>query len=139
MERLTAWSDNGMAYLTGVKRNEQEVNSPYPNTLFCILDSFKQLARYEDTGLTPEEVAALAAAKADDRLIVLPCRIADLEKMYELLYKMDMADEAETYTSGYKRGDRNARQQLLGWILQKPDGTRAEAEAALAERQEATQ
>jgi len=33
------------------------------------------LAAYEDTGLTPEEVAELAKAKADGRLVVLPCKI----------------------------------------------------------------
>jgi hypothetical protein len=36
-----------------------------------------RLAAYEDTGLTPEEVAELAKAKADGRLMVLPCKVGD--------------------------------------------------------------
>ena len=34
-----------------------------------------RLAAYEGTGLTPEEVAELAQAKADGRCVVLPCRV----------------------------------------------------------------
>lgn len=56
MERLTAIAPNGMAYLVKVKPSEQEVESPYPNTLNCILESFKRLAEYEDTGLTPDDI-----------------------------------------------------------------------------------
>lgn len=56
MERLTAIAPNGMAYLVKVKPSEQEVESPYPNTLNCILESFKRLAEYEDTGLTPQQI-----------------------------------------------------------------------------------
>lgn len=57
MKRLTARRiDNGLAYLVGVRPNEQEVDSPYPNTLRCILDCFQRLAEYEDTGLMPEEI-----------------------------------------------------------------------------------
>lgn len=34
-----------------------------------------RLAAYEDTDLTPEEVAELAQAKHDGRLVVLPCKV----------------------------------------------------------------
>jgi hypothetical protein len=57
MKRLTARRiDNGLAYLVGVKPNEQEVDSPHPNTLRCILECFQSLAAYEDTGLTPGNI-----------------------------------------------------------------------------------
>lgn len=36
-----------------------------------------RLAEYEDTGLTPSEVAELAQAKADGRVVVLPCAVGD--------------------------------------------------------------
>lgn len=63
MNRLTTRrADNGLAYLVGVKPNEQEVNSPHPNTLRCILDCFERLADYEDTGLTPEEIEIMFRA-----------------------------------------------------------------------------
>lgn len=58
-ERLTARSPkNNMAYLINVKQNEQDVESPYPNTLRCIMDSFNRLAAYEDSGLSPEQIEA---------------------------------------------------------------------------------
>lgn len=59
MERLTAKASNGMAYLVKVRPDEQDVDSPYPDTLRCILESFKRLAEYEDTGLYPEEIVNL--------------------------------------------------------------------------------
>ena len=48
MNRLTARNKDGLAYLVNVKKSEQEVESPYPNTLKCILDGFEKLAQYED-------------------------------------------------------------------------------------------
>ena len=45
-----------MAYLVNVKPDEQDVESSYPNTLRCIVDSFERLAAFEDSGLSPEEV-----------------------------------------------------------------------------------
>ena len=48
MERLTARASNGMAYLIKVKPNEQEVDSPYPDTLNCILEAFNRLAEHEE-------------------------------------------------------------------------------------------
>lgn len=67
MERLTARSQkNNLAYLTKVKPNEQEVDSPYPDTLKAILESFQQLAKYEDNGQTPEEQAKMIAFVGND-------------------------------------------------------------------------
>jgi hypothetical protein len=34
-----------------------------------------RLVAYEDSGLSPEEVQELAKAKADGRLVVLPCKV----------------------------------------------------------------
>ena len=36
-----------------------------------------RLAAYEDTGLSPNEVQELAKAKAEGRLVVLPCKVGD--------------------------------------------------------------
>jgi hypothetical protein len=64
MDRLTARSPkNNMAYLVNVKPSEQDVESPHPNTLKCIMQSFERLAVYEDIGLSPEEVKKLAEGK----------------------------------------------------------------------------
>lgn len=59
MERLTDRTEKGHAYLVNVKPDEQEVDSPYKNTLQCILDCFERLAAYEDTGLTPGDIKDL--------------------------------------------------------------------------------
>ena len=95
MDRLTARTENGNAYLVNVKPDEQEVDSPHKNTLQCILDCFERLALYEDTGLEPEEIDHLrdltkmvegiepdrlreiVEAEKDGRLVVLPCKVGD--------------------------------------------------------------
>ena len=77
-KRLTARNANEFAYLVNVRQDEQEVDSRFPNTLRCILDCFKRLAEYEDSGLSPLDVAELAKAKAENRLVVLPCKVGDM-------------------------------------------------------------
>ena len=57
MDRLTARTDGGIAYLVNVKQDEQEVDCKSRNTAQCIIDSWERLAAYEDTGLTPEVCA----------------------------------------------------------------------------------
>lgn len=66
MERLTMVGGDGRAYCD------------------CVLDCYsgcqrilKSLAAYEDSGLTPEEAAELARAKAENRLIILPVPIGE--------------------------------------------------------------
>src|SRR5690606_1961761 len=48
---------------------------------------FDRLAAYEDSGLSPEEAQELAKAKADGRLVVLPCKVGD--NVYFLLQELD--------------------------------------------------
>ena len=72
------------------KRNERITVLVDPG--FSAIDvAVNQLADYEDTGLTPEEVTALQAsnqelkkealpilqAKVQDRLVILPCKVGD--------------------------------------------------------------
>ena len=64
MDRLTARTKNGHAYLVNVKPDEQEVNSPHKNTIQCILDCFERLAQYEDL-------------EEQRRLAMLPCDAGD--------------------------------------------------------------
>jgi len=64
MDRLTKKYSSYYG-LVKVKDNEQEVDSPYPNTLKAILESFSQLGKYEDTGLTPAEIDQLKAENAE--------------------------------------------------------------------------
>lgn len=59
MERLTECD-----YLDGIKVGNLKVGVD-------TRDAIDHLSAYEDTGLEPEEVAELAQAKADGRLVVL--------------------------------------------------------------------
>ena len=61
MERLTARTHDGHAYLANVKDDEQEVECRSRNTAQCIMDSWERLAAYEDTGLSPADIPALTA------------------------------------------------------------------------------
>ncbi len=87
MDRLTARSNQGLAYLVNVKPDEQVVESQYPNTLRCIMEAFKRLAAYEDTGLTPEDIDNLRADNAamqqewQDAHDELKCLRADLARV----------------------------------------------------------
>ena len=107
-----------------------------PGTNGCTFDEcaytkmIARLAAYENTGLTPEEVAELAKAKKDGRLVVLPCKVEGLVDKYEELTK-PIGDEAETYTTGYRNGHKNGQAELIAYLLQLDIGTRAEAQAAL--------
>ena len=61
VERLTARTHDGHAYLANVKDDEQEVECRSRNTAQCIMDSWERLAAYEDTGLSPTDIPALTA------------------------------------------------------------------------------
>ena len=47
-DRLTKLGANGIYGLVKVKDNEQEVDSPYKNTLAAIVECFQRLAEYEN-------------------------------------------------------------------------------------------
>ncbi|MFV0399181.1 MAG: hypothetical protein ACK5LX_01000 [Oscillospiraceae bacterium] len=55
MDRITARTPDGLAYLAKVRPNEQEVEASR-HTCECIYESWQRLAAYEDTGLSPENV-----------------------------------------------------------------------------------
>jgi hypothetical protein len=40
-----------------------------------LMEISRRLAAYEDSQMTPEEVQSLAQAKAEGRLVVLPCKV----------------------------------------------------------------
>jgi hypothetical protein len=56
------------------ERNGKQILGKYGVAIFEVLEC---LAAYEDTGLTPAEVAELAQAKADGRVVVLPVSVGD--------------------------------------------------------------
>ena len=79
MSRLTARAQNGLAYLVGVRQDEQEVNSPYKNTLQCILDCFQHLAAIEDVLyakdgtelITLDRLREICAAEREQKCLIL--------------------------------------------------------------------
>ncbi|WMI81825.1 hypothetical protein [Anaerotignum sp. MB30-C6] len=106
MERLTERNERGFAYLKNVKPNEQDVESPYPNTLRCILDCFEQLAKYEDKGLTPDEIKQLQTENASlrarlDKAVELPCKVGDTVYMvFDGLIKVLIVESIHCWKSG---------------------------------------
>ncbi|MDD3029855.1 MAG: hypothetical protein PHS57_06220 [Alphaproteobacteria bacterium] len=60
MDRLTKKYAGGYG-LVKVRDNEQDLESPYPNTLRACFESWQRLAAYEDTGLMPEDIMRLDA------------------------------------------------------------------------------
>ena len=65
---LPAWEIKMLEAELEKRKQEREVKDN---------EAITRLAEYEDSGLSPEEVQELAKAKADGRLVVLPCKISD--------------------------------------------------------------
>ena len=86
MDRLTKMF-KGAYGLVKVKDNEQEIESRYQNTLRACFESWQRLGQYEDTGLTPEELASLRAEV--EQLRRENCRLMNLtESKYMELQKI---------------------------------------------------
>lgn len=139
MERLTARTKNGHAYLVNVKPDEQEVNSPHKNTLQCILDCFERLAQYEDL-------------EEQGRLVVLPCwghvfihsdgHVQEMEMchyrgntmgVYDMRCECINQEEDCDYLCGFENGDVCAYNFRIAELGKTVFLTRAAAEAALKE------
>jgi hypothetical protein len=125
MDRLTARTKNGHAYLVNVKPDEQEVDSPHKNTLQCILDCFERLAQYED-------------AEEQGRCVVLPpVKGADIGNPLEPL-KVYAALKSEILKYDYRAEHEPQKISALDYtiIMALQDVlTRAEAEKALGKEQ----
>ena len=67
-ERLTRWENNDKDVADLI-----EEKSDFDG----LTEAINRLAEYEDSGLSPEEVQELAKAKADGRLVVLPCKVGE--------------------------------------------------------------
>ena len=68
-KRLTRWENNDKDVADLI-----EGKSDFDG----LTEVINRLAEYEDSGLSPEEVQELAKAKADGRLVVLPCKAGDV-------------------------------------------------------------
>lgn len=84
------------------------------------------LADYEDTGLTPEQVAAYAKAEAEGRLIMLPCKVGT--KVFWIANDDEFRDYYYIESSDF-------RLNMLPDFGKIVFLTREEAEAALKEAQ----
>lgn len=141
---------NELKYSPGRKARMRAMYKENPNCRIC-LDTYpdmpfdicptRKLAAYEDTGLSPTEVAELAQAKADGRVVVLPCKIG--EKVYR--YCNDAINEG-TITNillNVKTGEIGLEYEMPTCYTCSRSGTlgknlfltREEAEKALKERE----
>ena len=116
MERLTRRSDTGHAYYP--RCFEESCNGNGCKFKDCLFDErvCERLAAYEDTGLTPAEVSAmakdwsnlrtivgdcggidrlreLAEADKDGRVVVLPCKVGDT--VYMISWRLNGRHEIE--------------------------------------------
>ena len=80
-ERLTRRDKKGVAYVPAGKP---------PSYVEFTGISADRLAAYEDSELSPEEVHELAKAKADGRLVVLPCKVGDTVYRLDGIYSWDI-------------------------------------------------
>ncbi len=99
-----------------------------------------KLAAYEDSNLSPEEVQELAQAKAEGRLVVLPCKPGDT--VYRIIsYKCNaVCNKLNACNSFIYKGCKQAEFYVcpgtfqlndMGWIGKTVFLTREEAEKAL--------
>lgn len=65
---LSAWDIKMLEAELEKQKQEREVKDN---------EAITRLAEYEDSGLSPEEVQEFAKAKAEGRLVVLPCKTED--------------------------------------------------------------
>jgi DNA-directed RNA polymerase subunit RPC12/RpoP len=108
MGRLTARTSNGVAYLANVKATEQEVTSPYENTLKCILQAFGALAAYEDLG-TVEKFKRLKE-KEQPTDYVDYCAEGAVKGQFQCgrcTTKIDVEKETYCHNCGYKIGNKS--------------------------------
>lgn len=84
MNRLTKRHNNGASWN----------GNPDHSTQVRYRELLDRLAAYEDTGLTPVEVAEMAKAKVDGRCVVLPCKVGDT--VYETLFEWDCTECLKT-------------------------------------------
>lgn len=110
-----------------------------------LLEISDRLFAYENSGLTPAEVAELAKAKAEGRLVVLPCKVGDT--VYLIVHGYVEETKVRTFFFGhpsYSRGEPDPRYEMIRCtnydVPMKNFGktvflTRKEAEKALKERE----
>lgn len=73
-ERLTDRTGSGQVYL--IEGPEEDMYGYYTGKgLKQIENVIDRLAAYEDSGMSPEQVQEFAKAKAEGRLVVLPCKV----------------------------------------------------------------
>ena len=126
-KRLTRWENNDKDVADLI-----EEKSDFDG----LTEAINRLAEYEDSGLSPEEVQELAKAKADGRLVVLPCKTEDTVFIVyaKKILETTVDKRAWTDDDGYMLRTKE------GWFKEKDIGktvflSREEAEKALEVRE----
>ena len=84
-----------------------------------------------------DELREMVQAKREGRVVVLDdITVSDLQQMLTVLDSTVYGDGVETYTTGYRNGNKNGRIEILRHILGIPDGTSEAAEEALKAREQ---
>ena len=87
-------------------------------------EAIDRLAAYEDSGLSPEEVQELAKAKADGRVMMLPCKPGD--KVYVrsgCLFYRDNAPYTKCEVVNFRKGKKGNVRMYLRPLTESACGT----------------
>lgn len=89
-----------------------------------IRNVFDRLAAYEDSGLSPEQVQELAQAKAEGRLMVLPCKPGDIVFVNSgCLFYNDNTPYTRCEVVNLRKGKKGGVQMYLRSLAQSAFGT----------------
>jgi hypothetical protein len=119
-ERLTHRSKYGIAY-TKIAVNESNMVDVGECYTGRIID---RLAAYKDSVLSPEEVQELAKAKADGRVMMLPCKPGD--KVYVrsgCLFYRDNAPYTKCEVVNFRKGKKGNVRMYLRPLTESACGT----------------
>ena len=114
-ERLTRWENNDKDVADLIEKKSD---------FDGLTEAINRLAEYEDSGLSPEEVQEIAKAKADGRVMMLPCKPGD--KVYVrsgCLFYRDNAPYTKCEVVNFRKGKKGNVRMYLRPLTESACGT----------------
>ena len=114
-ERLTRWENNDKDVADLIEKKSD---------FDGLTEAINRLAAYEDSGLSPEEVQEIAKAKADGRVMMLPCKPGD--KVYVrsgCLFYRDNAPYTKCEVVNFRKGKKGNVRMYLRPLTESACGT----------------
>ena len=148
MQRLTKLYGRNAYGLVNVRDDEQEVDSPHPNTLKAILQSFARLGEYEDILYAPDgtpritldRLRELVQTDAEGRVLIASTKVGDI--LYTTsMYRNESIEECRVTCHRISTWVSGANHEPWGGRFEEEDFgdtvflTRAAAEQAKGDRE----